>query len=355
MSVVRSPFAQRASRGGHPPDGPRGPRCRRRVRGQRLRVGRTVADGRPVTDELLNDPAHAARHRQGPVPGRRRGRRGRRVARSRDGRRRGGRRGLRPAARRHSRRGSNGARSADRPRRLRHERGLHVEPDQRQGRRGLRERAGGACGERYRIQRQIANATEPRAVLVEPNAASGHFTMWSSTQIPHVLRTAMALATGILESKLHRRASRRRWAGSKLQVYPGGGAAARGRAEAPTADQMGRDAFRGLPRDPSGTRPGPVHGDRRRGGRQDPRVPRQHPREHGAYRDHRAGHARPWVVPVLRRLHGRGLPREHHGCTRTPRRSTRDAGSGRSPRTHRAGVSTPWRVAWGRMSSRSGG
>ncbi|MET0801244.1 MAG: xanthine dehydrogenase family protein molybdopterin-binding subunit [Actinomycetota bacterium] len=75
--------------------------------------------------------------------------------------------------------------------------------------------------ERYRIQRQIPNAIEPRAILVEPNAASGHFTMWSSTQIPHVLRTAMALATGIPESKLRIVAPRVGGGfGSKLQVYP---------------------------------------------------------------------------------------------------------------------------------------
>jgi aerobic carbon-monoxide dehydrogenase large subunit len=75
--------------------------------------------------------------------------------------------------------------------------------------------------ERYRIQRQVANAIEPRAILVEPNMASGSFTMWSSTQIPHILRTAMAIATGIPESKLRIVAPRVGGGfGSKLQVYP---------------------------------------------------------------------------------------------------------------------------------------
>ncbi|HZD17651.1 MAG TPA: xanthine dehydrogenase family protein molybdopterin-binding subunit [Actinomycetota bacterium] len=75
--------------------------------------------------------------------------------------------------------------------------------------------------ERYRVQRQVPNAMEPRAVLVEPNLASGQFTMWTSTQIPHVLRTAMALATGIPESKLRIVAPRVGGGfGSKLQVYP---------------------------------------------------------------------------------------------------------------------------------------
>jgi len=75
--------------------------------------------------------------------------------------------------------------------------------------------------ERYRVQRQIPNAMEPRSILVDPNSASGQFTMWTSTQIPHVLRTAMTLATGIPESKLRIIAPRVGGGfGSKLQVYP---------------------------------------------------------------------------------------------------------------------------------------
>jgi carbon-monoxide dehydrogenase large subunit len=75
--------------------------------------------------------------------------------------------------------------------------------------------------ERYRIQRQVPNAIEPRAILVEPNIATGQFTMWDSTQVPHVVRTAMALATGISESKLRIIAPRVGGGfGSKLQVYP---------------------------------------------------------------------------------------------------------------------------------------
>jgi aerobic carbon-monoxide dehydrogenase large subunit len=75
--------------------------------------------------------------------------------------------------------------------------------------------------ERYVIRRLVPNAIEPRSIVVEPNMASGQFTMWSSTQIPHVLRTAMALATGIPESKLRIVAPRVGGGfGSKLQVYP---------------------------------------------------------------------------------------------------------------------------------------
>ena len=75
--------------------------------------------------------------------------------------------------------------------------------------------------EHYRVQRQVPNAMEPRAILVEPNMASGQFTMWTSTQIPHIVRTAMAIATGIPESKLRIIAPRVGGGfGSKLQVYP---------------------------------------------------------------------------------------------------------------------------------------
>jgi carbon-monoxide dehydrogenase large subunit len=71
------------------------------------------------------------------------------------------------------------------------------------------------------IRRLIANAMEPRSIVVQPTPSTGQFTMWSSTQIPHVLRTGMALATGIPESKLRIIAPRVGGGfGSKLQVYP---------------------------------------------------------------------------------------------------------------------------------------
>src|SRR5919106_514050 len=80
--------------------------------------------------------------------------------------------------------------------------------------------------EHYRVQRQVPNAMEPRAILVEPNMASGQFTMWSSTQIPHIVRTAMAIATGIAESKLRIIAPRvGGGVGAKLQEEPEGGLA----------------------------------------------------------------------------------------------------------------------------------
>jgi aerobic carbon-monoxide dehydrogenase large subunit len=71
------------------------------------------------------------------------------------------------------------------------------------------------------IRRLIANAIEPRSVLAEPNPTTGQFTLWTSSQVPHIVRTAMALATGISESKLRIVAPRVGGGfGSKLQVYP---------------------------------------------------------------------------------------------------------------------------------------
>ena len=52
----------------------------------------------------------------------------------------------------------------------------------------------------YVQQRLIPTAIEPRAVVCSPNG--GEFTLWSSTQIPHVLRVMLALVTGIPEQNL---------------------------------------------------------------------------------------------------------------------------------------------------------
>src|SRR6266566_6794442 len=56
--------------------------------------------------------------------------------------------------------------------------------------------------ERYYHPRLIPNAIEPRGVLVQPSSATGEFTIWSATQIPHILRTLSALTLGIHEGKI---------------------------------------------------------------------------------------------------------------------------------------------------------
>jgi carbon-monoxide dehydrogenase large subunit len=74
--------------------------------------------------------------------------------------------------------------------------------------------------ERYRQQRLIPNAIEPRGVLVQPIPAQGEYTMWSSTQIPHVLRVTVSGVTGIPEAKLRVIAPDVGGGfGSKLDVY----------------------------------------------------------------------------------------------------------------------------------------
>jgi carbon-monoxide dehydrogenase large subunit len=74
--------------------------------------------------------------------------------------------------------------------------------------------------ERNVLRRLVPNAIEPRGVLCQPNPAMGDFTLYSSTQIPHIVKVAMTLGTGIPESKIRVIAPRVGGGfGSKLQVY----------------------------------------------------------------------------------------------------------------------------------------
>ena len=56
--------------------------------------------------------------------------------------------------------------------------------------------------ERYYHPRLIPNAIEPRGVVVQPVPAQGEVTIWSATQIPHILKTLMALVMGIHEARI---------------------------------------------------------------------------------------------------------------------------------------------------------
>jgi aerobic carbon-monoxide dehydrogenase large subunit len=74
--------------------------------------------------------------------------------------------------------------------------------------------------ERYRQQRLIPNAMEPRGVLVQPFPATGELTMWSATQIPHIARVTLSMVTGVPEAKLRVVAPEVGGGfGSKLNVY----------------------------------------------------------------------------------------------------------------------------------------
>ncbi|MET7619213.1 molybdopterin cofactor-binding domain-containing protein [Streptomyces sp. NPDC005408] len=73
---------------------------------------------------------------------------------------------------------------------------------------------------RYTQQRLIPNAMEPRAVVATPPTASNEYTLYSSTQVPHVARVTLSMVTGIPEHKLRVIAPDVGGGfGSKLQVY----------------------------------------------------------------------------------------------------------------------------------------
>lgn len=73
---------------------------------------------------------------------------------------------------------------------------------------------------RFVQQRLLPSAMEPRGVVVAPIAAADEFTVYSSTQIPHILRVMLALVTGIGEHKIRVIAPDVGGAfGSKLNVY----------------------------------------------------------------------------------------------------------------------------------------
>jgi len=52
----------------------------------------------------------------------------------------------------------------------------------------------------YRQQRLVPAFMEPRSVVVDPTG--DQLTMWSATQIPHILRLMLALTLGVPEHKI---------------------------------------------------------------------------------------------------------------------------------------------------------
>jgi carbon-monoxide dehydrogenase large subunit len=74
--------------------------------------------------------------------------------------------------------------------------------------------------ERYVQQRLIPMAMEPRGVCVVPGPMGDDFTVYSSTQIPHILKVQLAIVTGIAEHSLRVVAPAVGGGfGSKLNVY----------------------------------------------------------------------------------------------------------------------------------------
>ncbi len=73
---------------------------------------------------------------------------------------------------------------------------------------------------RYIQQRLIPTAMETRAVVVEPLTEGDEYTVYSATQIPHILRVMLALVTGIPEHRIRVIAPDVGGGfGSKLNVY----------------------------------------------------------------------------------------------------------------------------------------
>ena len=69
-------------------------------------------------------------------------------------------------------------------------------------------------------QRLIPLAMEPRAVVAAPMGHTGEYTVWSATQVPHILRLMLAMTTGIPEQQLRVIAPDVGGGfGSKLNVY----------------------------------------------------------------------------------------------------------------------------------------
>ena len=73
---------------------------------------------------------------------------------------------------------------------------------------------------RYIQQRLIPSAIETRAVVVHPDPATGAFTVYTSTQVPHFVKDILALMCGVPETRLRVVAPEVGGGfGSKLNVY----------------------------------------------------------------------------------------------------------------------------------------
>ncbi|MFW6193585.1 MAG: xanthine dehydrogenase family protein molybdopterin-binding subunit, partial [Gemmatimonadota bacterium] len=74
--------------------------------------------------------------------------------------------------------------------------------------------------QRVHNQRQVPVAIEPRSVLAEWDEGAGKLTVWSTSQIPHLLRTQLSVMLGIPEHKVRVVAPEVGGGfGSKLNVY----------------------------------------------------------------------------------------------------------------------------------------
>ena len=184
--------------------------------------------------------------------------------------------------------------------------------------------------ERYIQQRLIPMAMEPRAVVAVPQPFGGDMTLYSATQMPHILKIMTALTLGIPEQRsAGRGAERRRRLRLEAQRLRRGAALRRPRQEARRARALERGADRERAGHDPGPRPDPGHragGRRRRQAdrRQDPAAGR-----HGGLPPARhARHPAARRLPLRRRLRPTGGVRlqlhvglhQHDAHRRLPRR-----------------------------------
>ncbi|MFN8170051.1 MAG: molybdopterin cofactor-binding domain-containing protein [Candidatus Nanopelagicales bacterium] len=118
---------------------------------------------------------------------------------------------------------------------------------------------------RFINQRLIPNTMEPRAVVAAPSVGmADEIAVWTSTQIPHVLRVVLALLTGVPENNIRVIAPDVGGGfGVKLQIYREEVLGAPARQEARPSGEVGRDAQRAHGRLAPRPRPDPGHRDRR--------------------------------------------------------------------------------------------
>ncbi len=106
---------------------------------------------------------------------------------------------------------------------------------------------------------------ETRGVLAAPDPIGGGLTVWTSTQVPFAVRSAIAAVLGLPEERIRvhraRRGRRLRRQGPRLSR---GDPGARGGAAPRAAGEVGRDAARALPHRRRRPRPGPRGADRAR-------------------------------------------------------------------------------------------
>ncbi len=181
---------------------------------------------------------------------------------------------------------------------------------------------------RFINQRLIPAFMEPRSVVAAPMGMSDEITVWSSTQIPHILRVLIALVTGIPENNLRIVAPDVGGGfGGKLQDLPRGNPRYPDSAQTRPSGQVDRKPERGHGRHAPRSRPDPRHRDRCHEGRHTARTQGRSPRQHGRLpADHHPRHpaARNVHVPGhlqdgRLRLPVHGSVHEHHADRRIPR------------------------------------